>query len=100
MMTQIWNDESGILTFEWILLFTLLTIGIVGGVAAIRNAVNLESAEAANAMTALNQSYTITASLGGMVTSTGAISYSSTDISGMSESSYTDEAGTVTISNQ
>ena len=99
MMTQIWNDESGLLTFEWILLFTLLTIGIVGGVATIRNAANVESAEAANAMTALNQSYTITPSLGGMVKSTGAISYTSTDISGMAETKYEDEAGSVTISN-
>ena len=99
-MTRIWNDESGLLTFEWILLFTLLTIGIVGGVASIRNAVNIESAEAANAMTALNQSYTITASLGGTVTSTGAISYTTSDVSGMAETSFTDAAGTVTISNQ
>ena len=91
MMTRIWNDESGILTFEWILLFTLLTIGIVGSIASIRNAVNVESEEAANAMTALNQSYTITASLGGTVKSTGAISYNGTNMSGMSETSYSDK---------
>ena len=100
MMTQIWNDESGILTFEWILLFTLLTIGIVGGVAVIRNAVNAESAEAANAMTALNQSYTITTSLGGTVKSTGAISYTGTKVSGMDKTSFEDEAGSVTVENQ
>ncbi len=100
MMTRIWNDESGILTFEWILLFTLLTIGIVGGVATIRNATNLESAEAAGAITALNQSYTVTASLGGTVKSTGAISYSQTDVSGMAETSFSDKAGKITVSAQ
>ena len=100
MMTQIWNDESGILTFEWILLFTLLTIGIVGGVATIRNATNLESAEAADAIVALNQSYTVTASLGGVVKSTGAITYTTSNISGMGETSFSDSAGQVTISVQ
>ncbi|MCR5165339.1 MAG: hypothetical protein K6C40_15125 [Thermoguttaceae bacterium] len=98
MMTRIWNDESGLLTFEWIMLFTLLTIGIIGGVATIRNATNIESEEAANAITALDQSYTLTASLGGTVKSTGAISYTSTKVSGMTQTSYKDTIGTVEIS--
>lgn len=100
MLNRIWNDESGLLTFEWILLFTLLTIGIVGGVATIRNATNIESGEAANAITSLNQSYTLTASLGGTVSSTGAISYTGTKISGMAKTSYSDGPATVTFSNQ
>ncbi|MBQ9454945.1 MAG: hypothetical protein Q4A17_14810 [Thermoguttaceae bacterium] len=100
MMTRIWNDESGLLTFEWILLFSLLTIGIVGGVATMRNATNIETAEAAGAITALNQSYTVTASLGGTVRSTGAITYTGTKLSGMGETSYTDDAGKVTISEE
>lgn len=90
MMNQIWNDESGLLTFEWILLFTLLTIGIVGGVATIRNATNIESEEAANAIVALDQSYTLTASLGGTVQSTGSINYTGTKVSGMTQTSYKD----------
>ena len=99
MMTRIWNDESGLLTFEWMLLFTVLLIGIIGGVASIRNATNVESAEAANAIAALNQSYTLSPSLGGTVKSTGAISYTGTEISGMAATSYSDSNGTVTISN-
>ena len=90
MMTRIWNDESGLLTFEWILLFTLLTICIIGGVATIRNATNIESEEAANAIVSLDQSYTLTASLGGTVKSTGAITYTGTKVSGMTQSSYKD----------
>ena len=100
MMTRIWNDESGLLTFEWMLLFTILLIGIIGGVASIRNAINVESTEAADAMTALDQSYTLTASLGGTVKSTGAISYNGTKVSGMAETSFSDSAATVTISTQ
>jgi Flp pilus assembly pilin Flp len=54
-----WNDEAGVLSFEWALLITLLTLGIVGGVAAARDAVIDELGDAAQAMQALDGSYTI-----------------------------------------
>ena len=31
---KMWNDEAGVLSFEWTLLLTLVTIGVVGGLAA------------------------------------------------------------------
>ena len=59
MMNRIWNDESGVLTFEWILLLTLLVIGIVGGLAAVRDAYINQLTSAANAITTLDMGYNI-----------------------------------------
>jgi len=58
-MNRIMLDESAVLTFEWILLLTLLVIGIVGGVASIRDALNIEASEVAQAINALNVNYEI-----------------------------------------
>jgi hypothetical protein len=54
-----WKEEDGVLSFEWVLLVTLLTIGIVSGVAAARDAIIDELGDVAQAMLALDQSYTI-----------------------------------------
>lgn len=32
------QNRRGVLTFEWILLISLLVIGVIGGLAAVRNA--------------------------------------------------------------
>ena len=39
VLARVWKEEDGVLSFEWILLLTLLTIGIVSGVAAARDAI-------------------------------------------------------------
>jgi len=54
-----WKEDEGVLSFEWILLVTLLTIGIVSGVAAARDAIIDEFGDVAQAMLALDQSYII-----------------------------------------
>ncbi|MDO4569770.1 MAG: hypothetical protein Q4D38_05255 [Planctomycetia bacterium] len=59
MLNRIWNDESGVLTFEWILLLTVLVIGIVGALSAVRDAINTELGDVATAMISLDQSYYI-----------------------------------------
>ena len=38
LMHRILQEDDGVLSFEWILLLTLLTIGIVGGLTAARDA--------------------------------------------------------------
>ncbi len=60
-MTRIWNDENGVLTFEWILLLTVLVIGIVGGLSAVRDAYIDELGDSAEAMASLDHSYYINA---------------------------------------
>ena len=56
---RIWNEDDGVLTFEWVLLVTLLTFGIVSGLAGARDAIIDELGDVAQAMLALDQSYTI-----------------------------------------
>ena len=58
-MKRFINEESGVLTFEWILLISVLVIGIVGGLSAVRDALICELADVASAMVALDQSYYI-----------------------------------------
>ena len=56
---RMWREDEGVLTFEWILLITVLVIGIVGGLSAVRDALITELGDVAQAMIALDQSYTI-----------------------------------------
>ena len=55
----VWREDEGVLSFEWVLLVTLLTIGIVSGVAGARDAIIDELGDVAQAMLALDQSYCI-----------------------------------------
>ena len=58
-LKRMWKEDEGVLSFEWVLLVTLLTIGIVSGVAAARDAIIDELGDVAEAMLSLDQSYTI-----------------------------------------
>ncbi|MDO4425735.1 MAG: hypothetical protein Q4D17_08245 [Planctomycetia bacterium] len=49
----------GVLTLEWLLLFVLLTIGIVGGIAAMRDSISLKFISASEALGALDTSYEV-----------------------------------------
>ncbi len=97
MMNRIMKDENGVLTFEWILLITLLVIGIIGGIAAIRDALIIEAAETAGAIVALNQSYSVSGPYEIVVSDTKGVEIKMTETTG-AKSEYTDEAGKVTIS--
>ena len=59
VLAQVWKEQDGVLSFEWILLVTLLTFGIVSGVAGARDAIIDEFGDVAQAMLALDQSYII-----------------------------------------
>lgn len=58
---RIRNKRRGILTFEWILLITVLVIGVVGGVSAVRDAVISEMGDVVGAAVSVDQSYTVNA---------------------------------------
>jgi Flp pilus assembly pilin Flp len=58
-LTHMWQAEDGVLSFEWTLLVTLLTFGVVSGLAGARDAIIDEFGDAAQAMLALDQSMTI-----------------------------------------
>jgi Flp pilus assembly pilin Flp len=58
-VNRMWEEEDGILSFEWTLLATILTIGLVTGISGARDAVIDEFGDVAQAMLAFDQSYTI-----------------------------------------
>jgi Flp pilus assembly pilin Flp len=56
-LRRLWAEQDGVLSFEWTLIVTLLVIGVVGGIAAARDAIVEELGDAAQAMLALDDSY-------------------------------------------
>jgi Flp pilus assembly pilin Flp len=59
LLWKMWNEENGVLTFEWTLLLTILVIGVVSGLAGVRDAIIDELGDFAQAAVAVDQSYTI-----------------------------------------
>ena len=58
VLKRIWRDQEGVLTYEWILLITLVVIGIVGGYSAVRDGVIDELGDVAGAILRVDQSFT------------------------------------------
>lgn len=90
ILTQAWREEDGVLSFEWTMLLTLLTIGIVSGVAATRDGIIDELGDVAQAMLAVDGSYLISQPLAITVDSDGAGPIASQQMGGGSDSSFTD----------
>jgi Flp pilus assembly pilin Flp len=81
-LAKLWTEDDGVLSFEWVLIVTLLAIGIVGGLAAARDAIVDELGDAAEAMLALDDSYTIDGPL--------TFTIDGMDFPGATRSSFTD----------
>jgi len=60
-LLSIWREDDGVLSFEWTLLLTLLTIGVVGGLAAARDAIIDELGDVAEAAQGIDQSFSLVA---------------------------------------
>ena len=84
LLVCVWKEEDGVLSFEWTMLVTLLTFGIVAGLSGARDAIVDEMGDVAQAMLALDQSFTILFPLESTV--------HVADASGSSDSSFTDAA--------
>jgi Flp pilus assembly pilin Flp len=83
-LSNMWSEDDGVLSFEWVLLVTLLVIGIVTGVTAARDAIIDELGDVSQAMLAVDQSYTVDFPL--------LVEVHDTLSSGASDSSFTDVA--------
>lgn len=59
LLRSTWNEDQGVLTFEWILLITVIVIGIVGGLSAVRDGVIDELGDVAEAVLHVDQSWTV-----------------------------------------
>lgn len=62
-LLKLWHEEDGVLSFEWTLLTSLLTVGVVSGVAAVRDSTVDEFGDLSQAMLCLDQSYFVDAPL-------------------------------------
>jgi len=58
-LAAIWREEDGVLSFEWTLLVTLLTIGIVSGLSAARDGIIDELGDVAEAAQGIDQSFSL-----------------------------------------
>jgi len=84
VLVSMWKEEDGVLSFEWVMLVTLLTIGIVSGLTGARDAIIDELGDVAQAMLALDQSYVISFPLD--------VDVHIDDTSSASDSAFTDAA--------
>jgi len=59
MIRKLWNDDCGstLVTSEILFIFTILVLGTITGLVAVRQALISELTETAQALLALNQSY-------------------------------------------
>lgn len=65
LLQKLWKDDAGaIIAAEYLFVATILVIGIIVGLASVRDAVNSELAELANAYLALSQGYIISGQSG------------------------------------
>ena len=60
MLKKLWNDEMGvIISAELVLVMTILVIGVITGLASVRDAVVTELADVGAAIGNMDQSFTI-----------------------------------------
>jgi hypothetical protein len=78
ILSSAWQEEDGVLSFEWTLLVVLLVFGIVSGLCAARDGIIDELSDQAAAILAFDQSYSFSG------------------IGPIPASSYTDSLGVVT----
>jgi len=58
VLKRLWNDEGGaIISIELVLVGTVLLLGLIVGLSALRDSVNNELADVGGAVDELNQSY-------------------------------------------
>lgn len=56
-MNNLLSDQTGVLTFEWILLISILVIGIIGGISAVRDSLTSEMEDVSAAVLSLDGSF-------------------------------------------
>lgn len=61
LMRRLWDDDCGaLIATEWVFVATILVLGAITGLVAVRQAILSELTEFANAVLSLNQSYSFT----------------------------------------
>jgi Flp pilus assembly pilin Flp len=57
VLRKLWQDDAGIVALEYLLVATIVGLGLVVGLAALHEALTAELTELSNAILALDQSY-------------------------------------------
>jgi Flp pilus assembly pilin Flp len=81
LLTRFWKDDCGaVISIEYLFFVTIVVLGAIVGLAALRDAIVTELTELGNAILALSQGYTVSGISGssGSVDGTGTIDTSST----------------------
>jgi Flp pilus assembly pilin Flp len=72
LLWTLWRDDAGVVALEYLLLATIVGLGLVVGLAAVENALNSELTELANVIMVLDQSYSFAGlAVGPSVSSSG-----------------------------
>jgi hypothetical protein len=61
MFVQLWADDCGLVATEYLMVGTMLTAGLAGGLAAMRDAVTAEMQQYSNSVHAVTQAYRVQA---------------------------------------
>jgi hypothetical protein len=81
MLRRLWNDDCGaLIATEWVFVATILVLGIITGLIAVRQAVISELTEFANAVMALSQSYSFAGQSNCLASTAGSAATDSTDV--------------------
>jgi hypothetical protein len=82
---MLWADDRGaVLASELLFLYTMLVVGTVSGLTAMRQALVTEMVETANSVMALNQSYSFSGqSIAGVASTAGSAAVDSTNTIGL-----------------
>jgi Flp pilus assembly pilin Flp len=65
MLKRLWHDDAGIVALEYLLVATIIGLGLVVGLSNVEIALDTELTELANAITGLDQSYSFVGVTGG-----------------------------------
>src|SRR5437773_612144 len=96
LLQRMWGDDGGyIISTEMLLIFVILVLGLIAGMANLRMAIVNELTESAQAILGLSQAYTISGLTGcsgssaasGMTDSIGSTSLTATSNTGVIDSS-------------
>jgi Flp pilus assembly pilin Flp len=60
IVRNLWLEDDGVLSFEWTIMAVVVVFGIVGGLAAARDAVIDELGDLGQSLVSIDQSYSFT----------------------------------------
>jgi len=97
LFSKLWKDDAGIVALEYLLVATIIGLGLVVGLSSLSAAINVELSELAQAILALDQGYAIAgqsscvgskAGVNVSDISQGTVSYTHTTVAGVTANSY------------